>query len=169
MNKKTNHKNLITNLGYQNFQEELHQLLKVERPEVTKVVSWAAGNGDRSENADYQYGKKRLREIDRRAEFISKRLKSVQVIVPEQVNSEVVEFGATLKLLFDEYEGKPDYEKVFAIVGTDEVDVSLGKISIVSPLGAALIGKQTSDYATYRTPKGEMGVEILEISYISIR
>ena len=156
-------KDYITPSGYKKLQDELNHLYKVERPEVTATVAWAASNGDRSENADYQYGKRRLRQIDRRLEFLVKKLDSLQVVDPETIKAEHVLFGATVKILNDDGE-----EKVFSIVGVDEVDVKQGKISWKSPVGAALIKGKVGDYLTVKTPSGEQGLEILEIKYQKI-
>ena len=154
---------LITISGYQRLKAELNQLLKVERPEMTKTVAWAASNGDRSENADYKYGKKRLREIDRRVKFLLDRIDNAEVVVPEKQQFGHVAFGATVTVLDDD-ENKQSY----SIVGVDEVDASMGKISWASPLGASLLKKEVGDYISFKTPRGERGVEILDISYLAI-
>ena len=128
--------NYITDKGYDKLLEELIHLQKIERPETTKIIAWAASNGDRSENADYIYGKKRLREIDRRVRFLSKRLENVKIINPIEIKSDTVLFGATV--FFRENEEK----KKLSIVGVDEVDINKGNISWRSPIGRALIGKK---------------------------
>ena len=153
-------KNYITPKGHKKLLDELNQLLKEERPEVTKLVQWAASNGDRSENADYLYGKRRLREIDRRLRFLNKRLEDAVVVDPASIKSERIQFGATVVLL-DENEQK----KTFKIVGVDEVDTSLGHISWQSPIGRALLGKSVSDEVNIQIPLGEVSYEILSIMY----
>ena len=156
-------KNYITPQGHQKLLDELNQLMKVERPEVTKLVQWAASNGDRSENADYLYGKRRLREIDRRARFLSKRLEAAQVIDPEKMKSDKVQFGATVEVSDEEGE-----TRTFSIVGVDEVDTKSGKISWQSPIGKALLGKEAGDEVQFRVPAGEKSFEIIEIIYRTI-
>lgn len=156
-------KDYITPSGFKKLQDEVNSLYKVERPEVTKVVAWAASNGDRSENADYQYGKRRLRQIDKRLEFLMKRIDNLQVIDPELIVSDQVRFGATVTILNDNQQ-----KKNYSIVGVDEVDVAKGKISWKSPLGAALLRMKVGDYVTFKAPSGEQGIEILTISYIKI-
>jgi len=155
-------KNYITPQGFKRLEEEIKRLRFKERPEITAMVAWAASNGDRSENGDYIYGKKRLREIDRRIEYLSKRLDAAEIVDPTGTNANEVRFGATVTLL-DEEGG----EKVFAIVGSDEVDVSQGKISWLSPLGAALLRAKAKegDWVTFQSPKGEQAVQVLKIEY----
>lgn len=153
-------KNYITPQGHKKLIDELEQLLRVERPEVTKLVQWAASNGDRSENADYLYGKKRLREIDRRVRFLSQRLDAAQVVDPSQTQSEKVQFGATVEV-HDE-EGS---SRTFTIVGVDEVDTARGRISWQSPIGRNLLGKSEGDEVLIKVPAGEMVYEIVSISY----
>jgi len=153
--------NYITPEGFQALQAEKHQLWSVERPEVVKVVAWAAGNGDRSENADYQYGKKRLREIDRRVRFLTKRIEAAKVVNPaEQTNRDQVFFGATVL-----YENDREETVTVRIVGEDEVASGEGKISWVSPVARALTKARVGDLVTVRTPKGEEELEVLEIQY----
>ena len=153
-------KNYITPKGHQKLIDELEQLLRVERPEVTQLVQWAASNGDRSENADYIYGKRRLREIDRRIRFLSGRLDAAQVVDPVKSQSEKVQFGATVITLNENGESK-----TFTIVGVDEVDTALGRISWQSPIGKNLIGKCQGDEVTIKIPAGEMVCEIVSIIY----
>lgn len=141
---------------------ELEQLVKLERPKMTEVVKWAAALGDRSENADYLYGKKRIREIDKRINFLSKRLENAEVIEPASVSSDNIKFGATVTI---EEEGE---EKVVSIVGIDESDVKSGLISWVSPLGKSLLGKNEGDIASFQTPNGEREIEVIKIEYIDI-
>src|SRR5690606_9169308 len=141
--------------------EELLRLLDVERPEVVATVSWAASNGDRSENGDYIYGKKRLREIDRRIRFLTRRIESaVEVDPEEQPNRDQVFFGATVRYLRSGGD-----EEVVTIVGVDEVDPAAGRISWISPVARALIKAREGDIVTLRTPAGEEALEILEVSY----
>lgn len=157
-------KNYITPSGLEKLRAELHQLRLVERPEVCAVVSWAAENGDRSENADYQYGKKRLREIDRRVRFLLKRLDNVEVVDPLTIpNKSQVFFGATVVIRDEGGE-----EKTYKIVGIDESDPSLGKISWISPLANALFKSSEGDFVQFKSPKGLRELEIVKISYETI-
>ncbi|ASG21502.1 transcription elongation factor GreB [Nitrospirillum viridazoti] len=154
-------KNYMTPEGFNRMRDERHQLLRVERPKVVEVVSWAAGNGDRSENGDYLYGKKRLREIDRRIRFLTKRIESAEVVDPQlQKNRSQVFFGATVT-----YADEDDGRMTVTIVGRDEVDMDRHRISWVSPVARALMKARVGDVVTVRTPKGPEGVEILEIRY----
>lgn len=153
-------KNYITPAGAERLRAELKKLRYEERPEVTKVVSWAAGNGDRSENGDYLYGKKRLREIDKRMRFLAKRLEAAEVVDPLAIQVEYVQFGATVTLRFED-----DSEKIYSIVGVDEVDVNRGRISWMSPLARALLKAKAGDYVTFHSPKGEQEVEVLAVVY----
>ena len=151
----------ITPAGFAALTEELHQLWDVERPEVVRTVSWAAGNGDRSENGDYIYGKKRLRQIDGRVRFLRKRLDAVTVVDPaSQTDRERVLFGATVK--FEREDGKV---QTVTIVGKDETDPSNGHISMDSPIARALLKKTVGQLAPVMTPGGEDELEVLEISY----
>src|ERR1700744_6213068 len=133
-------KNYMTPGGHRRMQDELRQLLRVERPKVVETVAWAAGNGDRSENGDYIYGKKRLREIDRRIRFLTKRLESAEIIDPTQQKSDRVLFGATVTI--QDEEGK---ERVYQIVGIDETDGKRGRISWISPIGKALLQSKVGE------------------------
>ncbi|WP_044564109.1 transcription elongation factor GreB [Azospirillum sp. B4] len=154
-------KNYMTPEGFNRMRDERHQLLRVERPKVVEVVSWAAGNGDRSENGDYLYGKKRLREIDRRIRFLTKRIESAEVVDPQlQKNRTQVFFGATVT-----YADVDDGRMTVTIVGRDEVDMDRHRISWVSPVARALMKAKVGDVVTVRTPKGPEEVEILEIRY----
>lgn len=155
--------NYITPKGHRKLVEEFEQLLKVERPEVTKLVQWAASNGDRSENADYLYGKKRLREIDRRIRFLNQRLDAAVVVDPAEVKSEKVQFGATVEIINEE-----GVSRCFTIVGVDEVDTAKGQISWQSPIGRALLGKNEGDEVVIKAPSGDQEYEIASISYGSI-
>ena len=156
-------KNYITPQGHKKLVDELEQLLRIERPEVTKLIQWAASNGDRSENADYIYGKRRLREIDRRLRFLSGRLDAAQIVDPESITSQKVQFGASVEVLTE-----TGHTKTFSIVGVDEVDTAKGRISWQSPIGKNLIGKCPGDEVTVQVPNGEMVFEILSISYQSL-
>lgn len=141
---------------------EYERLRNIERPEITKVIQWAAGNGDRSENADYIYGKKRLREIDSRLRFLAKRLDSAQVINPEIIQSDTIKFGATVLV------SENEQEKLYYIVGQDEIELDKNKISWRSPIGANLLGKEEGDMIEVKTPGGIKELEILEIRYSKI-
>ena len=156
-------KNYITPQGYQRIREELLQLIDVERPEVVKVVHWAASNGDRSENGDYIYGKRRLREIDRRIRFLTKRMDLAEVVDPSvHHGSDQVFFGATVS-----YVNGAGEEHTVTIVGIDELDPLHGKISWVSPVARALTKAREGDVVTLRTPAGDDELEILSVSYPS--
>ncbi|MBC7714659.1 MAG: transcription elongation factor GreB [Rhizobacter sp.] len=157
-------KNYITPQGYSRLQSELHQLVRVERPEVTKTVAWAASNGDRSENADYIYGKKRLREIDKRTRFLSKRIDLAIVVDPATTKSDKVLFGATVTVC-DEDDG---VEKTISIVGVDEIETQKNRISWRSPLGSSLISKVVGDTISVKIPVGTKTYEIMKIVYIEI-
>ncbi|MCC2596828.1 transcription elongation factor GreB [Pusillimonas sp. MFBS29] len=154
-------KNYITTEGYKRLRAELVHLMNEERPEVVQVVSWAASNGDRSENGDYLYGKKRLREIDRRMRFLTKRLEMAEVVDPAtQPNRDQVFFGATV-----EYSDKAGETFKVTIVGVDEADPLQGKISWISPVARALLKAREGDTITLRTPAGLDELDILEITY----
>ena len=155
--------NYITPQGFKRLEDEYNQLSKVERPEVCKTIAWAASNGDRSENADYIYGKKRLREIDRRMRFLAKRINSACVIDPAQQQYSVIKFGATVTV-----EDAAGNEIVYVIVGVDEVDTKKNHISWQSPIGRALLGKEEGDEVEIHTPKGLVELTILDISYKEI-
>jgi len=153
--------NYVTPAGFQALQDELRQLTRVERPKVVEVVSWAAGNGDRSENGDYIYGKKRLREIDRRIRFLTKRIEAARVVDPaNQTNRDQVFFGATVT-----YANSKGVEKTITIVGIDEADLEHGKISWVSPIARALMKADEGDTGQLRTPAGLEVLDVIEISY----
>jgi len=153
-------KNYITPAGAERLRVELRKLRYEERPEVTKTVAWAAGNGDRSENGDYLYGKKRLREIDKRMRFLAKRLEAAEVVDPLAITVDYVQFGATVKIRFED-----DSERTYSIVGVDEVDVSKGRISWMSPLARALLKAREGDIVTFNSPKGQQDVEVLSVVY----
>ncbi len=156
-------KNYITPHGFARLQQELHELLHKLRPEMTATVSWAASNGDRSENGDYLYGKRRLREIDRKIRFLTKRLELAEVIDPTQKKSDQVFFGATVKIKDEE-----GNLKKYSIVGVDEIDLEKNRISWVSPLATALLKSRVGDIASFRSPKGIRELEIIEIRYEEI-
>ncbi len=156
-------KNYITPKGLERLLAERDFLLKSERPRVTKIVSWAASLGDRSENADYQYGKKRLREIDRRLRFLGARIETAVSVDPESVESERVQFGATVILASED-----GSERQFSIVGIDEIDTPRGLISWLSPIAKSLLGKEEGDEVVVRAPAGDRDYEIVEIKYIAI-
>ncbi|MEJ0062231.1 MAG: transcription elongation factor GreB [Alphaproteobacteria bacterium] len=154
-------KNYMTPRGFAAMQDELRILLREERPKIVEIVSWAAGNGDRSENGDYIYGKKRLREIDRRVRHLTKRLESAEVVDPRmQKNRDRVFFGATVS-----YARENGEERTVTLTGMDEADLAAGKISWISPVAQALLKRGVGDMATFRTPAGEEAVEILSIEY----
>lgn len=157
-------KNYISPRGFQRLQDELHQLSRLERPEVTKTVAWAASNGDRSENADYIYGKKRLREIDRRVRFLASRIDKAIVVDPSKTKSEKVQFGATVTIE-DVDDG---VLKTISIVGVDEINTEKNQISWRSPLGSSLIGKEVGDTILIRIPIGTKTYEIINIVYVEI-
>jgi len=154
-------RNYITRAGYERLKAELLALIDVERPEVVRVVSWAASNGDRSENGDYLYGKKRLREIDRRIRFLTKRLDDAEVVdTARQENVEQVFFGATVRYLRN-----GECEETVRIVGIDEVDPARGCVSWISPVAKALLKAREGDVVALRTPLGVDELEVLSISY----
>jgi len=154
-------KNYITPQGLKRLQDELHHLRRVERPKVVEVVSWAAGNGDRSENGDYIYGKKRLREIDRRTRFLIKRLEIAEVVDPaQQKNRAQVFFGATVTYL-----DPRNTERRIRIVGVDETRPDQGEVSWVAPVARALLKAREGDVVDVRTPAGPESIEILSIEY----
>jgi len=157
-------KNYITPAGLQRLKDEHKFLLNKERPAVTQVVAWAASNGDRSENADYQYGKRRLREIDRRIRFLSKRIDAAEVVDPETPRSAQtasrVFFGATVR-----FSTSSGAERTVSIVGVDEVDLDRNYISWVSPLARALMKKAEGERAILQAPGGTEQLQILEVTY----
>jgi transcription elongation factor GreB len=155
-------KNYITPQGHAKLEAEFKELLKVERPALVKVVSWAAGNGDRSENGDYIYGKRRLRQIDGRLRFLMQRMDLAVIVDPAtQQGLEKVFFGAWVTL----FSLKDDIEHHYRIVGKDELEPSLGYISWVSPLAKALLGKQIGDIIKVTAPVGEEQYEIIDVQY----
>jgi transcription elongation factor GreB len=158
----TDEKNYITPEGFAALKAEFHQLYKVERPEVVRTVAWAASNGDRSENGDYIYGKRRLRQIDSRCRHLMKRMYLAEIVHShEQQHLEKVFFGAWITL----FDLNDDSEHTYRIVGKDEIDPSKGYISWVSPLANAMRGKAIGDVVRVTTPKGDGEFEVVEISY----
>ncbi|WP_423682111.1 MULTISPECIES: transcription elongation factor GreB [unclassified Undibacterium] len=154
-------KNYMTPEGHQRMKDEFLRLIDVERPEVVSIVSWAASNGDRSENGDYIYGKRRLREIDRRIRFLSKRLDIAEVVDPRvHHGSDQVFFGATVV-----YENLKGEETTITIVGVDEFDPLQGKISWISPVARALTKARTGDTVILKTPAGVDELTILDVIY----
>ena len=153
-------KNYMTPGGHGRLKAELEQLTTVERPEVTRVVSWAASNGDRSENGDYLYGKKRLREIDRRMRYLIKRLDAAEVIDPATRDTEQIYFGATVTVV-----NKRGEERTVSIVGLDEVDPQRGYVSWVSPIARVLTKNHEGDVVMLPTPAGLEELEILSVEY----
>ena len=158
-------KNYMTPQGYVRLKNELVQLLNVERPDLVKVVSWAASNGDRSENGDYLYGKKRLREIDRRIRYLGKRLDNSQVVDPaERGDTERIFFGATV-----DYVDDAGVDHTVTIVGLDEVDPARGHVSWISPIAGALIKHGVGDTVALRTPAGIKQIDIVDVRYEALR
>lgn len=151
----------VTVGGHRQMREEFERLVKVERPELVKIVSWAASNGDRSENGDYIYGKKRLREMDKRIRFLSKRLENAEVVDPAaQQNLEQIFFGATVTVCDEE-----GVEATYQIVGIDEANATAGRISWISPLARAIMKSREGDQVRFQSPAGVREIEIVEIRY----
>ena len=161
---KRSDKNYITPAGLQRLRDELRFLLSREWPAVTQVVAWAASNGDRSENADYQYGKRRLRQIDGRIRFLTKRIDAAEVVDPEAVRSgraaTRIFFGATVR-----YANAAGQERVVSVVGTDEVDLGRNHVSWLSPLARALMKSGAGDRVVLHAPAGTEHLQILEVRY----
>jgi transcription elongation factor GreB len=154
-------KNYMTPKGFRQLQAELQNLLHVERPKIVEMVSWAAGNGDRSENGDYIYGKKRMGEIDRRLRYLSKRLEAAEVVDPaKQKHLKQVFFGATVT-----YSDSRDNEKTITIVGIDEADIERNLVSWVSPVARALMKAREGDSVDVRTPAGSEAIDVISIRY----
>ena len=157
----TGFKNYMTPRGHRGMQEELRDLLRVERPRVVETVAWAAGNGDRSENGDYIYGKQRLRDIDRRIRFLTKRLESAEIVDPrQQKRRDQVFFGATVT-----YASEDGAETTVTIVGVDEADFACGQVSWISPVARALLKAHEGDVVELRAPSGTEQLEIISIRY----
>ncbi|MCB9741191.1 MAG: transcription elongation factor GreB [Alphaproteobacteria bacterium] len=153
----------ITPAGYRRIVDEYERLLKVERPMVTAEVSYAASLGDRSENAEYIYGKKRLRAIDKRLRYLKGRLDRIEVVDPTTISGAVIRFSATVTL-----EDEDGGERVLRIVGEDEVDARHGFISYKSPIGRALIGREEGDEVSVQTPGGVRDYVIVEVAYVPL-
>jgi len=156
-------KNYITPAGYARLKHELQQLLDQERPALVKVIAWAASNGDRSENADYIYGKRRLREIDRRIRFLTQRLEIAAVIDPARKGVEQVFFGATVT-----YRDSKGVARTISIVGQDEVDPARGRVSWISPVARALNKARAGSVVSVKTPAGTEELEVTEIRYVQL-
>jgi transcription elongation factor GreB len=153
--------NFITPAGYRRLREEYEALFAGERPKLLEVIAWAAANGDRSENADYQYGRKRLREVDRRINFLSKRMGSAKVTDPSrQEDRSRAWFGATVTLA-----DEADKERVVTLVGEDETDVEKGRISFYSPIARAICGAAVGDVRAVTLPAGTMEYVVVAIAY----
>ena len=151
----------ITPAGLARMEAELRQLLREERPRIVEIVSWAAGNGDRSENGDYLYGKKRLREIDRRARFLGRRIEKAQPVDPAaQAKRDQVFFGATVSYLDEN-----DHARSVTVVGVDEADSDRGQVSLASPVARALLGARVGDEVRLLTPRGPVLLEVTAIAY----
>lgn len=154
-------KNYITPAGFARLQAERRQLWRVDRPEVVRVVEWAAGNGDRSENGDYIYGKRRLREIDRRLRFLDKRIAAAEAVDPtQQTRRDRIYFGATVT-----YAREDDSEVTVTIVGIDEIDSGKNFVSWISPVARALMKAAVGDTVILRTPTGPETLEVISIAY----
>ena len=154
-------KNYMTPEGHRQMQEELRRLMREERPKVVEVVAWAAGNGDRSENGDYIYGKRRLREIDRRIRFLTRRLDLAEVVdSSKQENLDQVFFGATV-----DYATADGETHTVTIVGIDEVDLDQGHVSWVSPIARALLKARIGDVVTLHTPAGPEQIDVVDVHY----
>ena len=161
-------KNYMTPKGYKAMRDELLELMDTERPKIVEIVHWAASNGDRSENGDYIYGKKRLREIDRRIRFLTKRLDIAEVVDPSvHYNNDTVFFGAkvTYCVLNPSDTGSSEQENTITILGVDEFDSLKGEVSWVSPIARALIKSREGDEVKLQTPAGTQLVEILKVEY----
>jgi len=156
-------RNYVTPTGYARLRAELKQLVEIERPEVVQSVSWAASNGDRSENGDYIYGKKRLREIDRRVRFLIKRLEAAEVVDNAGRDSDQVFFGACVRV-----RSAAGAERRLTIVGADEVDPGRGRVSWLAPIARALLKARVGDAVILRSPAGRERLEILDVQYPSI-
>jgi len=158
-------KNYMTPQGHARLKNEALHLLDKERPELVKVIAWAASNGDRSENADYIYGKRRLREIDRRIRFLTKRLEAAEVIDPAaREQSDQIFFGATVTVMHEDGQ-----ENTYSIVGIDEADVARGRISWVSPLARALVKHREGDQIVLKTPGGDQVLEVVKVEYVELQ
>jgi len=158
-------RNYMTPQGYGRMKQELTRLLDRERPELVKVIAWAASNGDRSENGDYIYGKRRLREVDRRIHYLTKRLDVAEVVDPAaREATDRIYFGATVTYCSGNGE-----ERMVAIVGIDEADAGRGHVSWISPIARALLGRTLGDAIKFATPSGEEEIEITDVRYTVIQ
>ncbi len=153
-------KNYITPGGYKRLHDELERLWKVDRPKLVETIAWAASNGDRSENGDYIYGKRKLREIDRRIRFLNQRMDTAVVVDNAGKDHEKVYFGATVTVADED-----GAQRTVSIVGVDEIDPGRGRVSWISPIGTALLKGSVGDVVTLRTPRGSEELEILDIRY----
>lgn len=153
-------RNYITPAGHRRLKDEFSQLWDVERPRLVETIAWAASNGDRSENADYLYGKRRLREVDRRIRFVSKRLETAEIVDNAGREDDRVFFGATVT-----YADRSGKERTVSIVGVDEVDPARGRVSWISPIAKALLKAREGDRVTLRTPAGAEEIEIVAVRY----
>jgi transcription elongation factor GreB len=161
----TDKHNYITPAGYRRLREEYEALFGVERPKLVETISWAAANGDRSENGDYIYGRKRLREVDRRIDWLSRRMRAANVVDPaQQPERGKVWFGATVTLVDED-----DKERIVTLVGEDETDAGAGLISWRSPIGRAIRGAAIGDLRRVMLPAGERELEVVAISYPETR
>ena len=156
----SNEPNYITPEGFQKLQDEFKRLFYDERPKLVETIAWAAGNGDRSENGDYIYGKRRLREIDKRLKFLRDRIEGAKVVDPKTVTSKRVVFGATVTI--SDQEGD---EKTFQIVGEDEIEPGNNRISWRSPMAKALLGKEVGDEIEIHRPAGKLIAEVVSIKF----
>ncbi len=150
----------ITPAGFARIRTEYDNLFGVERPKLVETISWAAGNGDRSENGDYIYGRKRLREVDRRISYLSRVMKAAKVVDPASQSTDQVRFGATVELIDEE-----DQSRIVTIVGDDETEAGAGKIGWSAPLARALVGARQGDERLVRLPAGEKSYEIVAVRY----
>jgi len=153
-------KNYITPAGYKRLNDELSRLWEVDRPKLVETITWAASNGDRSENGDYIYGKRKLREIDRRIRFLSKRIDRAEVVDNTGRNHDQVYFGATVTIADED-----GNERTVSIVGIDELDPAHGRVSWISPIAKALLKSSVGDSVTLRTPGGVEQLEVVDIRY----
>lgn len=152
--------NYVTPGGLQDLQVEYRELKTKDRPALVETIAWAASNGDRSENGDYIYGKRKLREIDKRLAYLGRQMDAAKVIDPMSFSGEQIQFGATVTLLDEE-----DKQKVYSIVGVDESAPERGYISWRSPIALALLNKSVGDFITVKTPRGERDFEIIAVAY----
>lgn len=155
--------NYITPSGFKKLQDEFKKLFHDERPKLVETVAWAAGNGDRSENGDYIYGKRRLREIDSRLKFLRDRVESAQVVDPTKLSGDKVVFGALVTI-----EDEDGDKKSYQIVGEDEIDMAKNRISWKSPMAKSLIGKSVDDEIVIKRPKGDLIATIVDVKFVAV-